>query len=135
LTDGAWVLQYCAREGLVDGFFGNLLVWLMVLQIGRFHWEVWTTFIENSNVYSWFDYGVNACDEGCEYGVNSYDERCEYGVNSYDKGCEYGVNSYDEGCICGVNSYDEGGIYGFDAHGDFKPFFNGVNKWFKTFVP
>jgi hypothetical protein len=115
--------------GLADGFckLGDL--------IGRFEYLL-NNFIENSSVFSWFDYGVNACDEGCEHGFNSYDEGCnsydegcnsydegcnsydegcEYGVNSYDEGCEYGVNSYDEGCEYGVNSYDEGCEYGVNS--------------------
>jgi hypothetical protein len=112
--------------GLADGFckLGDL--------IGRFEYLL-NNFIENSSVFSWFDYGVNACDEGCEHGFNSYDEGCnsydegcEYGVNSYDEGCEYGVNSYDEGCEYGVNSQDEGCEYGFDAHGRISNHFSMV---------
>jgi hypothetical protein len=69
--------------GLADGFckLGGL--------IGRFE----TIFIKNSTVFSWSDYGVNACDKGCEYGVHTYNDGGIYGVNSYNEGCIYGLDA------------------------------------------
>jgi hypothetical protein len=55
-------------------FFGNSLVWpadgfcKLGDLIGRFEYLL-NNFIENSSVFSWFDYGVNACDEGVSTGL------------------------------------------------------------------
>jgi hypothetical protein len=81
-------------------FFGNLLVWLMVLQIGRFHWEVWTTFQRIRTYIHGLIMGLTRATNGVNTGLI----RMTKGVNTGLIRMTKGVNTGLIGMTKGVNT-------------------------------